>query len=152
MRNILFALTSFCLVIAFAACHKSSGTDCDDPVVFNLKDTFTLCYGGIAKWSKDNKTTIQFNKVLSDNRCPSDVMCITAGGAKVSLQLAQTAGSRQDSVWIGDQTGGGLTDSVIIGNLRVRLLEVSPYPAKAGKAIPQEDYKVKLLVTDRKNQ
>jgi hypothetical protein len=152
MRNIFFAFIGFVLVSAAASCRKSSTASCNDPVIFNLKDTVTLCYDGVAKWSKDQKTTIHFNKVLGDNRCPQDVVCIVAGGVKVSLDLAQASGSKQDSVWVGDNTGGALTDSVILGSLKVRLLEVKPYPAKANVAIPQEDYKIKLLITERKPQ
>ena len=76
MRNIFFALLGFMIVVASAACRKTSTASCDDPVFFNLKDTVTLCFDGVAKWSKDTKTTIRFTKVLGDNRCPKDVMCI----------------------------------------------------------------------------
>ncbi len=152
MRNIFFALLGFMIVVASAACRKTSTASCDDPVFFNLKDTVTLCFDGVAKWSKDTKTTIRFTKVLGDNRCPKDVMCIIAGGAKVQLELTQSAGTTQDSAWIGDNSGGTLTDSVLLGSLRVRLLEVNPYPENAGVAIPQEDYKIRLLITDRKAQ
>lgn len=152
MRNIFFAFIGFVLVSAAAACHKTSTASCDDPVIFNLKDTVTLCFDGVAKWSKDSKTSIRFSKMLGDNRCPKDVMCIIGGGAKVQLELTQSSGTKQDSAWIGDNSGGGLTDSVLVGSLRVRLLEVNPYPETAGIATPQEDYKIKLLITERKPQ
>lgn len=124
--------------IVMTSCEKSKGPDakilnCDE------NPTFTLNYGETVKcgdWS------VAFTGDVQDSRCPTSVTCVWEGRVDVELQ-------------VGDELISlGLPDSAELGRSRdtvdnkiVELLEVLPVPVTAD-AIPKENYRVKLQVSD----
>jgi hypothetical protein len=83
--------------------------------------------------------TIGFRRVVGDNRCPIDVLCVVEGSAGVELDLFRS-NTRQPVVLesrIGFETW---TD----GTYQVRLLAVEP-PPTAGREIPADAYRARLI-------
>ena len=87
---------------------------------------------------------LRFFAVLSESRCPSDVVCITAGEVTVILRIIETLESGNTL-----RTDFGLT---LLGTdisyfeykeIYYRLVDVAPYPIAIGPA-DEEDYVITL--------
>ncbi len=76
-----------------------------------------------------NRTEIRFVNIVADNRCPSDVQCVTTGEATV---LVYTRANNNDPVQTFSMSlsGDGIPDSegVLVDGIYFRLLELNPYP------------------------
>lgn len=75
MRNLILIL--FVTLLVFS---------CFPPQSFELDEPFRLEYEQ-TKSNHDAKLHIEFNKVVSDGRCPVEHMCLLAGNASVELTL-----------------------------------------------------------------
>jgi hypothetical protein len=84
---------------------------------------------------------IRFNAVSSESRCPSDVQCVWAGNAIVSLSLA-SSGIASGSATLNTTLDPKFTD---YAGYRITLLGLKPYP-KSGSKIPAADYVATLEV------
>lgn len=144
-KLVAFALMVCALALSFPACKKNTAVSCEDTIVFDKNETIELCFGQSAVWNQDKNIKIRFEQVVLDNRCPSDVQCITGGGAQVQFSLFQQSNGKLDTLSTGDWNQGSLADSATLGALRIKLLEVSPYP-KSNQTIAPSDYKVKLEI------
>jgi hypothetical protein len=85
--------------------------------------------------------TITFENVVSDNRCPVDVVCIVAGEARAVLRLEEP---RKPPIEFVLDTGR--TPSATVNGYGVALLTVSPAPHSTVRIEPR-DYVVELTVT-----
>ena len=83
---------------------------------------------------------VRFHAVLSESRCPSDVVCVTAGEVTVILRIIETLDSGNTL-----RSDFGLT---LLGTdisyfeykgIYYRLVDVAPYPIAIGPA-DEEDY------------
>ena len=87
---------------------------------------------------------VKFTRVVQDSRCPSDVNCVWAGNAQVSLE------------WIADKCPTAVTlntnptpeagDESKVGGFRIKLIKLDPYPHTEKKISPS-DYTATLAVT-----
>ena len=85
--------------------------------------------------------TLTFNRVTSDSRCPTDVVCITAGDAVVSVSLADSASRVEREL----HTVGDLSQAKF-SSYTIRLVELTPYP-RSTRAIDPRDYTATLQIT-----
>ena len=93
---------------------------------------------------KGTQLRLKFMAVANDSRCPSDVTCVWAGNAAVSLHLSTRTGSL--TVTRNTSTSPPfVTDSEYRG-FRVKLVDLSPYPLSKRK-IAAGDYAATLLVS-----
>ncbi len=129
-----------CLVaVFFIACEKNA-----DPssACIELNDsTFIQLKYGEKKFLGGNDTScISFTKVVTDSRCPSDVVCVWAGTAIIELQTC-------------DIEGGTITleiykpvEYIIDGQkYSIELTALNPYPSEAHPA-DVNDYKATVTV------
>jgi hypothetical protein len=85
---------------------------------------------------------IRFIAVLSDSRCPSDVVCIHAGEVTVILRLTETLASGNTR-----RTDFGLTllgtelSTFEYQGVYYRLKEVAPYPVSTQQT-DEDDYSI----------
>ena len=85
--------------------------------------------------------TVTFDAVTEDSRCPTGVMCVWAGNARVRLRLG--VAGRDSAVTLNT----GLEPHAIdIGKIRLELKAVTPHP-EAGKSIAPDTYRVTLRAT-----
>lgn len=86
--------------------------------------------------------TILFDGVVSDSRCPSDVMCVVAGDAKISINLSLGG--------VGSRYQLAVTDPalrrVTFEGYEVQLVTLTPSPVST-RTIPPADYRATLTIT-----
>src|SRR5688500_18578074 len=67
--------------------------------------------------------TIQFVRLVSDNRCPEEAVCAIAGAAAVELELRSAAENTSPELWTMRDR-----NEVTVSGRRVRLWDVLPHP------------------------
>jgi hypothetical protein len=90
-----------------------------------------------------NGTTLSVTAVTEDSRCPSDVTCVWAGRAVLSLSVTPASGS-------GTATSTTITigQTISTDTLSITLDEVTPYPT-AGKKIADGEYRFTFTVKNK---
>lgn len=93
---------------------------------------------------------IHFDNVVSDSRCPKEVICVVAGEAIINLTIYKSGEllSKKELIftpitYFPNQKGNLFERK----DLKVSGVELWPYP-KAGHPIPSNSYKLKLLVEE----
>lgn len=87
---------------------------------------------------------VKFTGVSQDSRCPSNVNCVWAGNAEVSLDLLHNKCNR--SIILNTHRTSGTGDEAKVGAFRFKLVKLDPYPHTERKIAPG-DYTATLLVT-----
>lgn len=147
MKNVFFYALAL-LSLALTSCEdQEQQQSCDDPVSFVYDVPFTLCQGNTAFWAENDEFSIVFKEVLSDSRCPSNADCVWAGRVDVEVRLNNLDQAATDTLAIGDISGSPNADVITFAGRTIRLLAVTPENL-AGQTIPQNDYKVTLVVEE----
>jgi len=105
-------------------------------------DTYDIPYQEKVTFDKDKK--LLFSDVLFDNRCPIDVACITGGEVIVEFQALENTDTMTFSLHLGPDATGP-TDTVILVDYHIELLEVYPLPL-AGVEVEKDDYECRVLI------
>ncbi|WP_299337863.1 hypothetical protein [uncultured Psychroserpens sp.] len=90
---------------------------------------------------------VQFKDVVSDSRCPKDVMCVRAGEAKVALSIYKEGVFIKDKEIIIDASGFVIEANNLAfdaNDFKVYGMTLKPYP-KTSKAIPKETYSIEVI-------
>ncbi len=93
----------------------------------------------------DNDYTIRFDSVLTDSRCPEGVYCFWSGIAGIRLTVGGRRGETE-SVDLYTYDFREYSDTVTYKNLKVKLINLIPYPS-SGKEISPDSYKAKLILS-----
>ncbi len=139
MKRVLYFIAAL-LTISLSWQCQYLNIDMPSPHPFVFGDTLQLEYGQTINLLPEN-IEIRFDSIVSESRCPATVECIWAGLAEVKLQFAQ-----------GSATQTGLLNTlndpefIIVFGKTVRLIDVLPYPQVPEVIIPQEDYKIRIVV------
>jgi len=100
----------------------------------------TLAFRESVQFSEN--TTLTFIKLLNESRCPSDVVCITAGNVSVLVELVETLDDGNTLINGFGLTLQGLGISVHEHNgTYFRLAQADPYPVSTEET-SEEDYVV----------
>lgn len=119
-------------VLAVVACDESfSGPTApiDQVVVLAPGESATV-----------DQISVRFLRVVSDSRCPADVVCVWAGDAHVQIAVSSSDGEKDYDLHTADRkptTHDGYT---------IQLVKVEPYPYTS-KTIEPDEYRVTLKVT-----
>ena len=116
MRHRLASVFSLVLLVVATGCTKPI-----QPTVVYPGLPFTITTGRAVEIT--GSLTVTFNRVISDSRCPTDVVCISAGDAVVSLTLADSASRVEREL----HTAGDLTQTKF-SSYTIRLVDLTPYP------------------------
>jgi len=111
------------------------------PAVARLGESFTLHPGQSARIESEN-VEIEFERVVSDSRCPKGEQCLVEGDAVV--RVAMRKGGTRTSYDL--HTSERAEQEASGDGLTFLLVRLDPYPVK-GKAIAPEDYAATLQVT-----
>lgn len=90
---------------------------------------------------------VKFKKVVSDSRCPKDVMCIRAGEAKVLLSIYKRGTFIKDKEVIIHASGYVMEENNLAFNaddFKIYGVTLKPYP-KTTDGIPDNDYKLEIV-------
>ncbi|MGH7560943.1 MAG: hypothetical protein ACRENB_07980 [Gemmatimonadales bacterium] len=84
--------------------------------------------------------SLTFEEVVDDSRCPSTAVCVWIGNGVVKIESRR--GETRLVHTLGTPSG---PLEAVSGAYRIRILGLDPYPD--GGPIPEEDYRLRLLVT-----
>lgn len=146
--SILFMI---CLLMA---CQPSAPAS---PAPAALNTEVTLAPGeSVAVTGTD--LTITFHSVVRDERCPREIECAASGPVTVSLAFQQSDGDPTDFTLqtFTDLDGRspnvqfeGVTNRTEVGNYRIHLAGVTPYPIDSTTKIEPSEYRIYLLISNK---
>lgn len=110
-------------------------------VVADPGTTFSLAVGKTAVVNGSN-TRLTFTRVTEDSRCPTDVVCVWAGDAKIELTISRE-GSPVDTKVVSVTSPN---NEVVSGDLRIRFVGLAPVP-KSSEPSGSRAYVAQLVVT-----
>jgi len=137
MKKLFFSL--LCLSIA-----------CDAIInpLANFDEPFWLNFGE-SKVLMPDILRVEFQRLLEESRCPSDVICVWEGRARIGLLLQTPADSIQVELLLpGFATQGDTLAHQPVDTLgyRMTLMQLDPYP-KSDRPTRPSDYKALLKVS-----
>lgn len=103
-----------------------------------LNDTLDLVYKNCL-YDADRKSYICLDSVLTDSRCPSDVICVWAGEAIARFKI-----EKYDSFPVYMDLKEGVKDTVVFG-YKISFIKLLPYPISVHQTKPEE-YKARLVI------
>ncbi len=118
----------------------TTGMHCGDPTQPGLGQPFSLRLGESAILRSEN-IRLRFDSVPEDSRCPKTLQCVSAGNARVRLEV--TVGSAAPSV-VELNTARGPREAEIEG-FRLVLEDLAPYP-RTSEPTPAEEFVATLSV------
>jgi hypothetical protein len=107
----------------------------DTPIEIGFSKTISFC---------DESMSISFTKVISDSRCPENVVCIWQGLAEVEV-LISVSGREEKFLLSTYPPFNNIPSEVVFGDYRFSLENVSPYP-NTSKSYQEKDYSIEMLV------
>ena len=87
---------------------------------------------------------VKFTGVPQDSRCPTNVNCVWAGNAEVTLEW--THNKCTTTVSLNTHATAASSDEAKVSGLRVKLIKLEPYPHTEKKISPG-DYIATMLIT-----
>ena len=132
----LNALFLACVMVLVWSCDKDDDSDTLNGII-EIKFDETKTVDNLSYRFKD----------VSDSRCPSDVVCVWAGFAEVFLEISDIDLYFEESLCTVElELDGGICGTELeIGNSRVQLLSVDPYPVSTNP-VDKEDYIIALQI------
>lgn len=110
------------------------------PVVLGTPFDLMLQQSGL--YAQDS-VEIQFAQIVSDSRCPIDVVCVWAGQAEVAVRVQIADSAPQDvRLWLGKSESD---TQVVVGGYRITLQALTPFPDTQNPPTDAER-RVKLLL------
>lgn len=108
--------------------------------------SFTIGIGQSA--SVDQSLVVTFRRVVSDNRCPGDAICVAAmaGEAVLEFDIAQQQNGMGRETWTHLSTNP-VRGSVRTQDYTVQLEQVMPYPFASLPPIKSEDWRATVRIT-----
>jgi hypothetical protein len=90
------------------------------------------------------RVTVAFDRVMSDSRCPRDVVCVWAGNAAVGLRIETDSGS----TWSGSLNTHVEPRKTQLGNYELSVVALLPDPVSTS-SIEALRYRLTLRLTPR---
>lgn len=129
------------LLILFSACHGIL-----NPV--NFEGPFFLNFGESKILTPDN-LRVEFKQIIEESRCPSDVVCVWEGRARIGLLLQTPA----DTIHVELVLPGFASQSDTLAHqpvdtigYRITLLQLDPYP-QSDRQPRDSDYRALLKIS-----
>lgn len=134
-------LNSLCLLLITSLFFLPGCSNNGKIVSADLGEEFTVSIGQSARINRED-LVVTFNEVIGDSRCPSNVVCIWAGVASISVTITSH----------GDTYSMALNQPGLSGNGTAEFLDytltfdLEPYPI-AGTEVSTDDYSLTLTVS-----
>ena len=130
------------IVFAIFSCdNKSSVFNWPNESNLILNDTLEIAYQDTF-FNADEKIWITFDSLLSDSRCPLNVVCVWEGNAEVSFVLYSEGEEAEFTL----NTYSGFTNDTTIFAYDISLIDVFPYP-HIDSVYTMDDYSVQIIIT-----
>lgn len=124
--------------IMFMGCE----TDPEGTSTLPLNDTIEIANFD-TKYNYENQISIRMDSVLSDSRCPSNVICVWEGNAEVRFIFTEE--NLQTGFVLNTHGGSKFNTDTIISGYQIRLLNLSPYPEEPGEIL-QVEYSSEIFI------
>jgi Zn finger protein HypA/HybF involved in hydrogenase expression len=133
-RSILFAL----LLVPSAACESLHDDMRTTPTV-RIGESVVLAVGQTAV-VQDADVEITFESVVSDTRCPTDMICIVAGDATIRLRAVRRgmSAARADVQLLSPPT------AFAYGGVEFVFEGLDPWPTSQSGTIPRDRYRATI--------
>lgn len=118
----VYMMLMLAVIMALCSIWGSGAADAA-PVQVEPGTPFVLMAGQTAAL-KDG-STVTFDKVLADSRCPATAECITAGSVQVQVSVDE----QLYTLTLGDLLPGNTSSVQMPSGMTLTLLEANPYPA-----------------------
>ena len=128
------------LLLGFGTVTNTGVRANDEPQV-KIGQEFLVKVGQQTKIGDDLR--VKFVAVPEDSRCPSDVNCVWAGNAVVTLEF--TEGQCTTTLRLNTHQNPQTPENPKVGLYRVKLVKLDPYPRSTQK-ISAGDYTATLVV------
>jgi hypothetical protein len=126
-------ITRLCALVLLAACAQATSA----PLEARVGQTVDLAVGETARIQNSN-VTVRFSSA-NDSRCPSDVVCVTAGDAAITVLLTGAGSERSEAIYLTRDPR-----AATYGGYRFEAVELLPYPKSTGQGT---DKTVTLRIT-----
>ncbi len=144
MRTLNFILF-FSLVYLFTSCNKADVNNPQLKISADYCDTISIKINETVH-AGDESSTLTFNAVLEDSRCPADVICIWAGNAKVSFTFSTISG--EETFFLNTLDGSGMPSDTVIGSFRIKLDGLNPAPISTSEIKPDSYEAIVVIKLD----
>ncbi len=111
----------------------------DSVIIAQPETAFSLPVGRTATLG-ENGSRITFRRVTEESRCPTSVVCVWEGDAKIELTVVGEGGASASRIFSLKTPNEGS-----VGDLFVRFVSLSPYPATPGP-LSQRGYIAELVI------
>jgi len=101
-----------------------------------------LLHAGEAVAVEGTDSSVRFEVVASDSRCPADALCVTLGDAEAIFTVAQGG---DPGVQLTLHTRPGEGQRATVRDLTLILTHLDPYPY-SGRAVSPEEYRASVRV------
>lgn len=120
LRSINFQI----LAIIFFLYNCSDNLNKVEPTTFELGDTLTIGYGKTL-YNNSEDQSIKFDSVLTDSRCPINVICVWEGDAEVKFTISNDDNFIDFTLHTAKDYFS--TDTTLFG-YNIELIGLLPYP------------------------
>jgi len=128
----------FLLFPFLASCQSEAPCDTyqlNAPIEIGFNKTISFC---------DESISITFSKLISDSRCPENVVCVWQGLAEIEV-LVNLDGQEKTFRLSTYPPFNNIPSEVIFGDYHFGLQNVFPYP-NTSKSHRENDYSIQMLV------
>lgn len=137
MKNFtFFLLLGTCLFLFSCSKNNDQENTPDLNQIFQLKISETATFVNL-------EATVTADRVVEDNRCPSNVVCIAAGWVSVLFEFTVEGTSYPIELKL-DPNNPQDAEAEVAG-YTIRIVTVNPYPSNTNE-IDQDDYSFSLVV------
>ncbi|MCW8849207.1 MAG: hypothetical protein OQJ81_04445 [Melioribacteraceae bacterium] len=120
---------------------------CSDSGINPQKNNFTLSDTLLIRYhesliNEEEEISIKFDELISDGRCPVDMMCFWEGDAELRFAFSNTV----ETIKFNLHTAGNYftKDTVVLG-YHIKLLDLYPYP-HSKKEVSKNSYEAKIII------
>ncbi|MFG1931855.1 hypothetical protein ACGFK1_14565 [Mycobacterium sp. NPDC048908] len=130
--------------MAFTGCHAAEPARAEGPGAA-LNHPFSLG-GGQEALIPSDKLRLTFTDVLEDSRCPTQVECFWTGQARIAVSVQPDGAGATNVEFNTNPAPGQTVKEATVGNYRIELQALDPYPRTPDDPIEFADYHATLVV------
>lgn len=132
------------ILLSLIICSCSNRGELGSITSADYNREITVPVNGSVK-TTDNRYTLRFDSVITDSRCPDGAMCFWSGVAGIRLIVSEVTPIHK-TLELYTLNSGNWSDSAIYKDIKVRLLQLSPYPSITEK-FQYDSYRAKIVIS-----
>lgn len=133
-------------ILTVGACSSTDTPSPPEALTIELGQPITVPRGETAVFPTTD-LNLTFMDLLFESRCPSNVQCVEAGEARISIRVSQN-GAEAETLEM--NTNPPLKQDVVtFGAFQIQLTALDPYPEEIHQRISARLYEATFVVTER---